>query len=103
MVGDIHGFTTNAAQQEGISGMRTVSDREGFVVVYPDGWRNAWNANICCGNGEIDDVGFIRAVVAAVSAETNVDASRVYATGLSNGGAMSQRLARDAANLFAPA
>lgn len=103
LVVDIHGFTSNAAQQEGISGMRTVSDREGFLVVYPDGWRNAWNANICCGNGEIDDVGFIRAVVAAVSAEANVDASRVYATGLSNGGAMSQRLACDAADLFAAA
>jgi polyhydroxybutyrate depolymerase len=103
LVVDIHGLTSNAAQQEGISGMRTVSDREGFLVVYPDGWRNAWNANICCGNGEIDDVGFIRAVVAAVSAEANVDASRVYATGLSNGGAMSQRLACDAADLFAAA
>ena len=53
--------------------MLAVSDTEGFLVAYPDGWDNAWNANICCGNGDIDDVGFIRAVVAAVAAEAAVD------------------------------
>src|SRR5262249_3736281 len=61
----------------------------------------AWNANTCCGNGGIDDVGFIRAVVAAASGQANIDPQRVYVTGLSNGGAMSQRLACDAADLFA--
>src|SRR4029450_9335606 len=55
LVVDIHGFTSNAAQQEGISGMRTVSDREGFLGVYPDGWRHAWNANICCGKGGVGE------------------------------------------------
>ena len=44
---------------------------------------------MCCGNAGIDDVGFIRAVVAAIAGEANVDATRVYATGLSNGGAIS--------------
>src|SRR5262245_14185886 len=103
LVVDIHGLSSNAAQQEAISGMRRVSDATGFLVVYPEGWHNAWNANICCGNRDVDDVGFIRAVVAAVAAEANVDPRRVYVTGLSNGGAMSQRLACDAADLFAAA
>ena len=65
------GWSSNADQQRALSGMRPLSDAEGFLVVYPEGWKNAWNANICCGNGELDDVGFIRAVVAAVSAEGN--------------------------------
>jgi polyhydroxybutyrate depolymerase len=103
LVVDIHGLSSNADQQRALSGMRTVSDAEGFLVVYPEGWHNAWNANLCCGNTEVDDVGFIRAVVAAVSAEANIDPRRIYATGLSNGGAMSQRLACDAADLFAAA
>jgi polyhydroxybutyrate depolymerase len=103
LVVDIHGLGSNAGQQRAISGMRPLSDAGGFLVVYPQGLHNAWNANICCGNRGIDDVGFIRAVVAAVSAQANIDPQRVYVTGLSNGGAMSQRLACDAADLFAAA
>jgi polyhydroxybutyrate depolymerase len=103
LVLDFHGFGSYAAQQKAISGMVAVSDREGFLVVHPDGIGNAWNAGLCCPGAAPDDVGFIRAVVAAVSAEGNVDASRVYATGLSNGGAISQRIACDAADLFAAA
>jgi polyhydroxybutyrate depolymerase len=98
---DFHGFTSNAIQQRGISGMAAISDREGFLLVHPDGVNNAWNAGMCCPGAAPDDLEFVRAVVAAVSSQANVDASRVYATGLSNGGAMSQRLACDAADLFA--
>jgi polyhydroxybutyrate depolymerase len=103
LVVDLHGFTSNADQQRAISGMAAVSDAEGFLVVYPNGWRNAWNGKLCCGNREVDDVGFIRAVVVAVAVEAAVDPRRVYVTGLSNGGAMSHRLACDAADLFAAA
>jgi polyhydroxybutyrate depolymerase len=101
LVLDFHGYTSNATQQRGISGMVAVSNREGFLLVHPDGIGHAWNAGLCCPGAAPDDVGFIRAVVAAVAAEGNVDAGRVYATGLSNGGAISQRLACDAADLFA--
>lgn len=103
LVVDMHGLSSNSTQQSAISGMRAVADAEGFLVAYPDGWRNAWNAKLCCGNPDVDDVGFIRAVVAAVAAEANVDPGRIYATGLSNGGAMTHRLACDAADLFAAA
>jgi polyhydroxybutyrate depolymerase len=103
LVVDIHGFSSNATEQELISGMRTESDAHGFLVVYPQGLNDAWNAGICCGNTTIDDVGFIRALVGAISGEANIDPRRVYVTGLSNGGAMSQRLACDAADLFAAA
>src|SRR5262245_25329146 len=103
LVLDIHGFSSNATQQELISGMRTESDAHGFLVVYPQGVNDAWNAGICCGNTSIDDVGFIRALVASISGEANIDPRRVYVTGLSNGGAMTQRLACDAADVFAAA
>jgi polyhydroxybutyrate depolymerase len=103
LVVDIHGFGSNASQQELISGMRAESDAHGFLVVYPQGVNDAWNAGICCGNTAIDDVGFMRALAAAISSEANIDSRRVYVTGLSNGGAMSQRLACDAADVFAAA
>ncbi|MGH7342156.1 MAG: thrombospondin type 3 repeat-containing protein, partial [Candidatus Rokuibacteriota bacterium] len=67
---------------------------------------NSWNAFGCCGNaaaGNVNDVGFIRAVVEEVSAMGNIDHRRVYATGLSNGGAMTHRLACQAADVFAAA
>jgi len=100
---DIHGWTSNAAQQQALSGLRAVSDREGFFVVWPQGLNNLWNAGTCCGNPGLDDVGFLRAVVDAVAAEGNVDRRRVYATGLSNGGAMSHKLACEASDVFAAA
>ena len=103
LVLDVHGAGSNAEQQRLISGMVAVSDREGFLLAHPEGVANAWNAGLCCPGGTPDDVGFIRAVVAAIAAEGNVDPARVYATGLSNGGAISQRLACDAADLFAAA
>jgi polyhydroxybutyrate depolymerase len=103
LVVDIHGLGSNSAQQEGISGMRGLSDQHGFLVAYPDGYKNAFNAGTCCGNAGIDDVAFIRAMVSQVEGEATIDPSRVYVTGLSNGGAMTQRLACDAADLFAAA
>jgi polyhydroxybutyrate depolymerase len=98
---DFHGYTSNAEEQRAISGMLAVSEREGFLLAHPQGIGNAWTAGLCCPGGAPDDVGFVRALVAAIAAEGNVDATRVYATGLSNGGAISQRLACDAADLIA--
>jgi polyhydroxybutyrate depolymerase len=49
----------------------------------------------------VDDVGFAKAIVAAVSAEACIDPKRVYATGISNGAGLSHRLACEAADVFA--
>lgn len=103
LVVNIHGFTSNAVQQEAISAILPIADAEGFVVVHPNGIANAWNAGICCGNPTLDDVGFLRTVVADVGAQVRIDPARIYVTGLSNGGAMSHRLACEAADLFAAA
>jgi polyhydroxybutyrate depolymerase len=106
LVVDIHGLSSNKEQEQGLSGWDARADQSGFLVAYPDGLGNSWNAGVCCGSAaanDEDDVGFIRAMVAAIQAEGNVDADRVYATGLSNGGAMTHRLACDAADVFAAA
>src|SRR5262245_17309583 len=83
LVIDIHGLGSTATQQEGISGMRGLSDQHGFLVGYPDGLDNRFDAGTCCGNPGVDDVAFIRAMVGAIEAEAMVDSSRVYVTGLS--------------------
>lgn len=85
------------------AGMVSKADSEGFVLVMPNGIENRWNAGTCCQGTPPyrDDVGFVRAMFEEVSSHVNVDLDRVYATGLSNGGFMSYRLACDAADIFA--
>jgi polyhydroxybutyrate depolymerase len=101
LVLNIHGLGSNAVEQEAVAKIIKISDASGFIAVSPNGINNAWNAGICCGNPDLDDVAFLRTVVEDVAGQTRIDRARIYVTGLSNGGAMSQRLACDAADLFA--
>ena len=94
----LHGGFGSAEQAERSYGWDQLADSAKFVAVYPDGVKRAWNVNGggCCGRPaqeNIDDVGFISAVVANVAKNIGIDASRVYATGMSNGGIMSYTLA----------
>jgi polyhydroxybutyrate depolymerase len=83
-----------------LGGFDTLSDKEGFVVVYPDGIKKNWNdgrskeeTGYRVHKENIDDVGFISALIDALIKELNVDPKRVYVTGMSNGAIMSYRLA----------
>jgi len=81
-------------------GLNTLADKEGFIVVYPDGFDKHWNDGR---SGEetgyrtqeenIDDVGFISSLISYFIKELNIDPKRVYVTGMSNGAMMSYRLA----------
>jgi polyhydroxybutyrate depolymerase len=105
LVFDIHGLTSNASQQLALSGWAAKADQEGFIVVYPNGLDASWNGgSLCCGTSmanNVDDEGFIRAVVGRMRGDACIDAKRVYVTGLSNGGAMAHLLACRAADVFA--
>lgn len=106
LVFNFHGFTSNATQQLSLSAMNDLADDAGFLAVHPEGTGalQAWNAGVCCGTAasdEVDDVGFVRAMLEAVAATACVDRSRVYATGLSNGGFLSYRLACEASDIIA--
>ena len=57
-----------------------------------------WNGGNCCGyasENNVDDVGFTRAVLDDLAKVANVDAKRVFATGMSNGGILCYRLASE--------
>jgi len=106
LVLDLHGLSSNATQQAYISGFREKSDKVGFLVAFPQGVSNSWNAYGCCGTADssnIDDVGFLKAVVNQIASMGNINHSRVYITGLSNGGFMTHRMACEAADVFAAA
>jgi len=80
------------------------ADEHGFVTVAPNGRFRSWNAGECCGPAaatDVDDVGFVLAVLDEVTDMVNADTRRVYATGISNGGMMSYRLACEASRRFA--
>jgi polyhydroxybutyrate depolymerase len=92
----LHGASGNGEQAENSYGWDPLADSAKFVVAYPDGVGRAWNGHGCCGQPareNIDDVGFITAMVGQISAALAIDKSRVFATGMSNGGIMSYALA----------
>lgn len=77
-------------------------DRRGWIATEPQGVANSWNGGNCCGYAsevKIDDVGFLRDLVDRIAQDYNVDRSRVFAMGFSNGAIMSWRLACDAPDL----
>lgn len=84
-------------------GLISKSDSAGFIAVFPNGHSGlpghhlaTWNAGGCCGSARdtgSEDVAFVRALIEHLKQRLSVDAGRVYAIGMSNGGMMSHRLA----------
>lgn len=99
---DLHPLMMTAQYQYNNSGTKQLADREGFIVVYPSGINNSWNFGPCCTESRsVDDIGFVRAIVEEIMENACIDASRVYATGYSNGGGLSHYLACNASDMFA--
>ena len=103
MVLAFHGGASNARGTIRLTGLSDKANKEGFVVVYPNGSGRlasilTWNAGRCCGYAQqqgVDDVEFVRAVLDDVAKLTPIDPARVFATGISNGGQMAYRLAAE--------
>lgn len=103
------GGSMEVMAKDRLYGLVSQSEASGWIVVFPNGYSRVagrlatWNAGICCGAARdrgSDDVGFLRAVVAEVQQRVAVDPQRVFATGMSNGGMMSYRLACEASDIF---
>ena len=89
-----------------LSNFNREADRVGYLVVYPEGIDHHWNdgrgVNDYRAHREnIDDVGFLTQLVTHLTGRYSVDRTRVYATGASNGGLMSNRLGCERAEVFA--
>jgi polyhydroxybutyrate depolymerase len=108
VVFDFHALGGTGSSQEGSSGWKAQCDGVGCIAVFPNSSAragdNSWNAGYCCDNAEktqIDDVQFTRDMITWLEANTCVDPKRIYASGGSNGGGMSYRLACEAADVIA--
>ncbi|HEV8303673.1 MAG TPA: PHB depolymerase family esterase [Gemmatimonadales bacterium] len=107
---NFHGGGGSAAATQKYVRADALADSAGFLLVFPEGTGrfrrtlHTWNAGSCCGyahDRNVDDVGFVRALLDDLARRTPVDARRVYATGLSNGGMMAYRLAAEAGDRIA--
>jgi polyhydroxybutyrate depolymerase len=87
LVLNFHGFTSDADSQADYSRLHDAADERGFVVATPEGRGRLAQWNLPPGDDATADVDFALAVVDAVGAERCIDLDRVYATGISNGGA----------------
>lgn len=105
-----HGGLGNPDLTEKQTGFSIKADEEGFIVVYPYGTGSfdkkllTWNTWDCCGYADkknINDVDFIKAVLAEIKSKHCIDEKRVYAAGLSNGGMMCYLLACELPEYFA--
>jgi polyhydroxybutyrate depolymerase len=96
---NFHGFGGQAGDHMSYSNMRSTADAENFILVYPQGTdldgSPHWNAALNGGDNksDVDDLGFIEALINKLSSENLIDLKRVYAVGYSNGGMMSYALA----------
>jgi polyhydroxybutyrate depolymerase len=102
----MHGYTGSADSIMSYSGMNEVADEEGFVVVYPQGTVDQQgNAFFNVGyefhaDASVDDLQFIRDLVAHLQDELTLNPDKVFATGMSNGADMSYLLACQASDIF---
>jgi len=99
----LHGSGMDGARMRISTGYEfdCLADQHGFVVLYPDGYRRNWNdcrknATFPSKRQNIDDVNFMRALIARMMLEHAIDQKRVYVFGYSNGAHMAFRLAMEA-------
>jgi polyhydroxybutyrate depolymerase len=103
LVVSLHGFASRPEGQVFLTGWNELADREGFLVVYPQGtgfpvrWNTAPQFNL----SGADDARYVRDVIDDTSRLWSVDPTRIFLNGMSNGGAMAHRLACEMADRVA--
>ena len=104
----LHGYGASGLIQELYFRLQPEAEARGFLYVHPDGTPNAlgnlaWNAtDACCQDVvTVDDSAYLTSIINEVSATYNVDQTRIFLVGHSNGGFMSYRMACDHADRIA--
>lgn len=95
LVFNLHGYGSSNVEQEFYGDFRPIADTANFIIVHPQGLLDDfggthWNT---FGTTDVDDVGFLAALIDTVSFHYNINSDRIYSTGMSNGGFMSYKLA----------
>ena len=104
---NFHGFGGSANEFMDDADMRSLAASNSFILVYPQGSSldgfSHWNACPIGGDNksDVDDFGFVEAIINKVSSQYNIDVERIYSAGYSNGGMMAYGLANYRSDLIA--
>src|ERR1700757_4511359 len=104
LVLSLHGGGGSGKGQRGLTDFDAVADANNLLVVYPDGYDKSWADGRGASPADrhhIDDVGFLVALAGKLQSDYQLAPGHVFATGMSNGGFMTNRLACDRADVFA--
>ena len=96
----LHGHSWTAARFRDTTQLDQIADSKNFIVAYPDGEVNSWNAGNCCNLTGTNDVDFLSGLVDSISSKYTIDKSRIWALGHSNGGMMAYRAACEISEKF---
>lgn len=104
-----HGGGANAESMQRFCGLNEKAEEAGFLAVYPSGTGllrrvRTFNAGNCCGYAmrkDVDDVKYVRELLEDLAKAAKIDPKRIYATGMSNGGMISYRLASELSDRIA--
>ena len=105
----LHGAFSTGREMEKWTGWSQLADREGFIVIYPEGigilgFLQHWNAGHCCGKAAEDDwndVSFIQEAIEGMRKQYAIDTRRIYMVGFSNGGMLAYRFAAERSSQLA--
>jgi len=97
----LHGLTQTGNGLMNITGFNTIAETNNFIVCYPDGINNSWNANMNVSVSQAEDLEFIEALVAYFENNYNTDTYKRYLCGFSTGGFMCHKTVCESSLCFA--
>ena len=102
----LHGYGSSAITHYNYTNYRSIADENNLVVIYPQGSTSSglnthWNNGGWTSKSTAKDLEFIDTVINLIKEKINIDETRIYSSGMSNGGYMSYHLACNLENKFA--
>ena len=87
-----HGSHGSGNSIANVTRFNDLADKRGFIAVYPNGIDHYWR-DASDGSSAVNDVSFVTALIKHLEEIRSIDRQRIYATGFSNGGMLTQTLA----------
>jgi len=91
----LHGLTQTGNGIMDITNFNDLAEDNNFIVCYPDGLNGSWNADMNALNSDVDDLGFVEALIGFFELNLNTKSTKRYLSGFSNGGFLSHKIASE--------